>query len=92
MVAKMQTRRCRHGVAVSNGKIYAAGGYNGVTFLRTVEAYDTQANQWSYVTPLSVARSRVALTATCGRIYAIGESITLEYFDVNDCSCVEADL
>lgn len=36
----MLTRRCRLGVAALGGKLYACGGYDGMSFLQTVEVYD----------------------------------------------------
>jgi kelch-like protein 18 len=39
-VTPMLTQRCRLGVATLNGKLYVCGGYDGSTFLETVEEYD----------------------------------------------------
>lgn len=36
----MLTRRCRLGVSTLNGKLYVCGGYDGSTFLQSVEVYD----------------------------------------------------
>uniref|UniRef100_A0A5K3FA46 BTB domain-containing protein n=2 Tax=Mesocestoides corti TaxID=53468 RepID=A0A5K3FA46_MESCO len=79
-VAPMLHRRCRHGVAVLRGRIFAAGGYNGCYFLRSVEVYepappvhsDTGLGQWSEVAGMANPRSRVSLAASGGRLYAIG--------------------
>lgn len=68
----MLTKRCRLGVASLNGKLYAAGGYDGSVFLKTVECYDPTTNEWKQVKPMNVKRSRVALVSTYGKIYAIG--------------------
>ena len=86
-VASMLHRRCRHGVAVLRGRIFAAGGYNGCHFLSSVEVYEPSAigastggngdlglGQWTEVASLSTPRSRVALAVSGGRLYAIGES------------------
>ena len=35
----MLSKRCRLGVATLNGKIYACGGYDGSSFLRSVECF-----------------------------------------------------
>ncbi|VDN99040.1 unnamed protein product [Rodentolepis nana] len=85
-VAPMLHSRCRHGVAVLRGRIFAAGGYNGCHFLRSVEMYDPTSSalvsmngepglgQWTEVASLSTPRSRVALAASGGRLYAIAQS------------------
>jgi len=41
----MLIKRCRLGVATLNGKLYACGGYDGSTFLQTVEEYDPQTDK-----------------------------------------------
>lgn len=57
LVAPMRTRRIGVGVAVINHMLYAAGGYDGVNRLRSVEAYDSVRNEWRYVCPMNTARS-----------------------------------
>ena len=39
----------------------------------TCECYDPVLNKWTYVAPMNVKRSRVALVASGGKLYAIGE-------------------
>lgn len=68
----MLSKRCRLGVATLGGKIYACGGYDGSAFLKSVECFDPVANKWSYVAPMNVTRSRVALVANMDRLWAIG--------------------
>ena len=68
----MLNRRCRLGVAALNDKLYACGGYDGNTFLRSVEVYDPAKDKWEHVAPMNVKRSRVALTANMGKLYACG--------------------
>lgn len=45
-VASMLTKRCRLGAAALNNKLYVCGGYDGSTFLRSVEVYDPIADQY----------------------------------------------
>lgn len=71
-VTPMQSRRCRLGVATLNGKLYACGGYDGNSFLKSVEEYDPHENTWKYVAQMNVKRSRVALAANMGKLWAIG--------------------
>nr|CAD2122911.1 unnamed protein product [Meloidogyne enterolobii] len=42
----MTSQRTRVGVAVSNGKFYVVGGYNGSERLRCVEMFDTVSGNW----------------------------------------------
>jgi kelch-like protein 18 len=44
-VAPMKTQRCRLGVAALDSKLYVCGGYDGSTFLETVEEYDPVKDQ-----------------------------------------------
>ena len=48
---------CFTGVGVLEGPMYAVGGHDGWSYLNTVERWDPQARQWSYVAPMSTPRS-----------------------------------
>ena len=49
------------GVGVLEGPLYAVGGHDGWSYLPTVERYDPQSKQWSYVSPMSTPRSTVGV-------------------------------
>lgn len=34
------------GLAVVNGQLMAVGGFDGTTYLKTIEVYDPDANTW----------------------------------------------
>lgn len=34
------------GLAVVNGQLYAVGGFDGTAYLKTIEVYDSETNQW----------------------------------------------
>lgn len=82
-VARMRHRRCRHGIASLRNRIIVAGGYNGMSFLRSVEVFDPSVGpdseglrgQWTEIVSLNVPRSRVNLAVTGGRLYAVGTSM-----------------
>ena len=46
MGEQMSMLRSRVGVAVTGGKLYAFGGFNGSERLSTVEVYDPKAKKW----------------------------------------------
>jgi len=49
--------------------MYSVGGHDGWSYLNTVERWDPQAKQWSYVAPMSTPRSTVGV-AVLGSRYA----------------------
>jgi len=51
---------------------YAAGGYDGASFLDSVERFDPEAGRWTRAPSMNVTRSRVALAASGGRLWAVG--------------------
>lgn len=48
-VASMSISRDAVGVCLLGDKLYAVGGYDGQTYLNTVESYDPQTNEWTQV-------------------------------------------
>ena len=50
--------------------MYAVGGHDGWSYLNTVERWDPQAKQWSFVAPLSTARSTAGV-AVLGNKYVL---------------------
>lgn len=49
MVAPLSMPRDAVGVCLLGDKLYAVGGYDGQTYLNTMEAYDPQTNEWTQV-------------------------------------------
>uniref|UniRef100_A0A8C5TUD5 Kelch-like protein 20 n=1 Tax=Malurus cyaneus samueli TaxID=2593467 RepID=A0A8C5TUD5_9PASS len=60
------------GVAVLAGELYALGGYDGQSYLRSVEKYIPKVKEWQLVAPMSRTRSCFAAAVLDGMIYAIG--------------------
>ena len=46
----MSLSRDAVGVCLLGDRLYAVGGYDGQSYLNTVEAYDPQTNEWTQVT------------------------------------------
>ena len=49
------------GVGMLEGPMYAVGGHDGWSYLSSVERYDPQSKQWSYVASMSTPRSTVGV-------------------------------
>lgn len=44
------------GLAVVNGQLYAVGGFDGTTYLKTVEVFDRDNNQWRHAGSMNYRR------------------------------------
>ncbi|KAG7257045.1 hypothetical protein CRUP_005425 [Coryphaenoides rupestris] len=83
--APMVHRRGNVAVGTLDGKVYAAGGEDGVRCYGNVERYDPHTAVWSVeIAPLSRPRSGVCLQALDGHLYAVGG-----WDGVTACSTVE---
>lgn len=74
LTASMNEPRAYPGVFVLGGKIHVVGGQaraaTGVVAveLSSVECYDPDTNQWSYVSPLSLPRSHLGACVACEQV------------------------
>ena len=59
-------------MAALEGKLYAAGGYDGTHSLSSVEVFDPQTNAWTELAPMSTTRKEFGLVAAQGQLYAAG--------------------
>ncbi|KAF7654152.1 hypothetical protein LDENG_00073500 [Lucifuga dentata] len=87
-VESMSTGRWRHKMAVHGGKVYSLGGFDGVTKLASVEAYDPFHNHWTQVTPLATGVSSFAAATFDRWIYVIGGGPN-EMLATNKVQCFE---
>jgi kelch-like protein 19 len=53
----MNSRRIGVGLACVNRLLFAVGGYDGQQRLKSVERYDPENDEWSYVSPMNTTRS-----------------------------------
>lgn len=65
MVAPLSMPRDAVGVCLLGDKLYAVGGYDGQTYLNTMEAYDPQTNEWTQVIIKSLFFSSVTYFNSC---------------------------
>ena len=54
------------------GKLYCAGGHDGLTIFASVESYDSTLRQWRQISPMITRRCRLGLTVLNNRIFACG--------------------
>lgn len=74
IVASMNVgRRALTAVSLPDG-IYAIGGFDGTSYLSSVEKFDESLNRWTNVKPMNFARCTLAAIATpdCQSIYVLG--------------------
>ncbi|XP_064458270.1 kelch-like protein 2 [Ornithodoros turicata] len=71
-LAELPTRRCRAGLAVVDGLVFAVGGFNGSLRVRTVDAYDAARDQWTQAPSMEARRSTLGVAVLNGTIYAVG--------------------
>ncbi|EDO29422.1 predicted protein [Nematostella vectensis] len=77
-VSSMKNKRRHVAVGVLNqldlclGYLYAVGGHDGVNYLKTVERYDPETNEWSYVASMGARRGGVGVATLHGCLYATG--------------------
>ncbi|XP_076877818.1 kelch-like protein 4 isoform X2 [Brachyhypopomus gauderio] len=56
-VSSLSVPRDAVGVCLLGDRLYAVGGYDGQSYLNTVESYDAQNNEWSEEVPLNIGRA-----------------------------------
>ncbi|XP_034256887.1 ring canal kelch homolog [Thrips palmi] len=71
-VAEMPSRRCRAGLSIIGGRVYAVGGFNGSMRVRTVDVYDPSTDQWTSCSSMEARRSTLGVAVLNNCIYAVG--------------------
>ncbi|XP_060742028.1 kelch-like protein 4 isoform X1 [Tachysurus vachellii] len=57
VVSSLSVPRDAVGVCLLGDKLYAVGGYDGQSYLNSVESYDAQNNEWTEEVPLNIGRA-----------------------------------
>ncbi len=70
--APMNERRCYVASATLMNKVYACGGYNTQTRLRSVEVYEPVLDIWGLLPNMTEVRSDAACVAFNNKIYVLG--------------------
>ncbi|KAK7112668.1 kelch-like protein 2 [Littorina saxatilis] len=71
-LAEMPSRRCRCGLAVLNGLVYAVGGFNGSLRVRSIDVYDPLSDTWNSCPSMEARRSTLGVAVLNGLIFAVG--------------------
>ena len=71
----MSVPRNAPGVVALGGKIYAVGGFDGATVLKSGEVFDPAANSWRAIVNMSVARWLLGAAALGGKLYALSGEV-----------------
>ena len=70
--SSMKTNRGGHKIFYYNNKIYAIGGINSSSILRTVQCYDILSDTWQYVQPMINQRYNFQANIIGDKIYVFG--------------------
>ncbi|CAD6192577.1 unnamed protein product [Caenorhabditis auriculariae] len=70
--AQLPQRRCRSGVSICRGLVYASGGFNGAQRIRSVDVYDPRRDMWISGAPMGARRATHGLAASEGTLFAVG--------------------
>ena len=60
-----------------NGRVYAIGGWDGATRVRTVDSYDTNLNQWFPAPAMETIRAALGVAVLNNFIYAVRKQIRI---------------
>nr|XP_009862126.1 kelch-like protein 3 [Ciona intestinalis] len=71
-VSEMNSRRCRAGVSVFQGCVWAVGGFNGSLRVRTVDKYDPMTDCWTAGPSMEARRSTLGAAVLQNMLYAVG--------------------
>ena len=63
----------------TTGKIYIAGGFSRHEVLRSVEHFDGQTGQWTYVAPMLSPRTGCNLVVFQDQLLCLGGSVVQSY-------------
>lgn len=74
-MASMAFARSELGMAVLDGFVYAAGGWDGTARLDSVERYNTETNTWEQLPSLKAGITSAAVVAHDGFLYVAGGAI-----------------
>jgi serine/threonine protein kinase/N-acetylneuraminic acid mutarotase len=66
-------------LAVLDGTLYAAGGWNTCTPYSNLESYDAASDQWRARTPMRTARGSHGVAALNGLLYVVGGHLDCDY-------------
>ena len=73
ILSSMNEKRCfLTMVALGDGSLLAAGGYNGGERSKTAERYSVENNQWDFIQPMHQVRSDAGSAVLNGKVYVAG--------------------
>ena len=77
----MRLPRSHFGMASLQGRLFAVGGYCGISEIEHVECYDPMTNKWSDMSSMNKSRMNHAVVTFSDRIYVIGGSNSVGILD-----------
>ena len=78
-VADMPSKRAFAAACALDDVVFVSGGYDGSTYLDTVDSYDMSTNIWQHAPSMTTPRFGHALVALDGSLFAFGGSNGTSY-------------
>jgi kelch-like protein 10 len=72
MIKSMSTSRSGIGIVAFNDHIYAVGGFDGTSRLKSAEKYNINNEMWTRVSSMQIPRSNFGIAVFDDQIFAIG--------------------
>jgi hypothetical protein len=82
--ASMPIAISAYALATFEGRLFVFGGWDGHSYLNTVNIYDPRSDKWSAGTAMPTPRAFAGAAATSGHIYVVGGFAGTEALAVNE--------
>lgn len=79
----MSHRRSHFPLAFFNQRVFAVGGFESSRVLTSAEYYDDFENKWKSVSPMNHIRYAHSLFVYNNRLYVVGGSSAIEFYDLS---------
>ena len=81
---KMLCSRCQHRSITYKGKLYVFGGFDGNTYLNSVEMYSPDVNKFVMMAPMKIPRCNFGCCRIKNLVYVTGSYTSMEIYNLDN--------